>query len=305
MKGKITTAIALLFSATSFAQINMADSTVKTIAYWDKNEKQEYSITADKFKLKGADTISRENIKYEIQITVLDSTANSYTIEWFYKNFSINTDNAFKKKIASITQDMKVVFKTDEVGGFVEVVNWKEVRDYIKKMTDGIKNEFSDKPEMVKIINHIAATFSTKESIESVSTKDIRQFHTFHGSQYKLSEVLKGQQKVPNIYGTEPFDSYSSLYLDEINDKDNNYILRASQSIDEKQLLDATFNYLTKLAQSMKVDPPKREDIKEMKNETLTSSRIHGSGWVIYSVQTTTVTADNSTNIEERVIEIK
>ena len=46
-------------------------------------------------------------------------------------------------------------------------------------------------------------------------------------------------------------------------------------------------------------------EIKELKNETVTASRIQGTGWVIYSVQTITVTAENITNIEERIIEIK
>jgi len=41
------------------------------------------------------------------------------------------------------------------------------------------------------------------------------------------------------------------------------------------------------------------------KNETLTASMIQGTGWVIYSVQTTTVTLDNITNIEERIIQLK
>jgi hypothetical protein len=47
-----------------------------------------------------------------------------------------------------------------------------------------------------------------------------------------------------------------------------------------------------------------RKDIKDIANQTDLASRIHGSGWVIYSIQTKTVTADNSTNIEETIIEI-
>ena len=50
---------------------------------------------------------------------------------------------------------------------------------------------------------------------------------------------------------------------------------------------------------------PKREDLDNFTNETLVASRIHESGWVIYSILTKTVTVDGSSNIEERIIEIK
>jgi hypothetical protein len=81
--------------------------------------------------------------------------------------------------------------------------------------------------------------------------------------------------------------------------------MRATQEVNKEQLTNATFDYLTKMANIMKIKSPKREDLKDLKNETLTASRIHGTGWIVYSVQTTTVTSDNLTNIEERIIELK
>jgi hypothetical protein len=287
------------------AQINMEDSTVQAIGYWDKNEKQSYSVTTDKFKLKGTDTTSKESMKYEVDITILDSTAKTYTIEWFYKNFSMETDNELIKKIMSIAQDMKVIIKTDENGAFTEVVNWKEVRDYIRKATDKMKEETKDIPKMEAIINQLEATYSTKEAIESAAIKDIQQFYTFHGAKYKLGETLEGKIKVPNIFGGEPFDCDFSLSLDEINEEDNNYIMLATQTVDKEQLIHATNEYLVALSKKLKIDPPKKEDLKDLQNETTTASRIHGSGWIVYSVQTQTVTSDNLTNVEECAIEIK
>jgi hypothetical protein len=204
-----------------------------------------------------------------------------------------------------ITKEMKVIFKTDELGAFVEVVNWKEIKDYIQKATASLRKDFKEIPEMDKVLKQIEATYSTKEAIESASIKDIQQFHTFHGAKYKLGEIIEGQLKVPNLFGTEPFDSDFTVYLDEINEEDNNFIMRATQEVNKEQLTNATFDYLTKMSKNMKVEPPRREDLKDLMNETLTASRIHGTGWIVYSVQTTTVASDNVTNIEERVIEIK
>lgn len=55
----------------------------------------------------------------------------------------------------------------------------------------------------------------------------------------------------------------------------------------------------------MKVAPPKRKELIDLKNETLTASRMHGTGWGDYSVQTSTITSENVTKIEERILEIK
>lgn len=305
MTKKLLTVLFLATGATTFGQINMADSTAQVITYWEKGEKQNYTVITEKIKLKGTDTTSRELTTYDVEITVLNQTDKSYTVQWLYKNIKTNSTNPTIQKLMNVTKDMKVVFKTDELGAFVEVINWKEVKDYIQKATTTLRKDFKDIPEMDKILKKIEATYSTKEAIESASIKDIQQFHTFHGAKYKLGEVLEGKLKVPNLYGAEPFDSDFTVYLDEINEEDNNFIMRATQEVDKEQLTNATFTYLTTMAKNMKVNPPKREDLKDLKNETLTASRMHGTGWVVYSVQTTTVTSDNMTNIEERIIELK
>lgn len=305
MKKRLLTIIFLLASLTSFGQINMSDSTAQVITYWDKGEKQNYTVTNEKIKIKGVDTTTRDITSYDVEITVLDSSEKSYTIEWLYKNITTNNENPIIQKIMNITKEMKVVYNTDEFGTFVEVVNWKEIKNYIQKASSTLRKDYKDIPEMDKVIKQFEKTYTTKEAIESASIMDIQQFHTFHGAKYKLGEVLEGKLKVPNLYGTEPFDSDFSVYLDEINEEDNNYIIRAIQEVNKEQLTEATFNYLTTMAKNMKLDLPTREDLKDLGNETLTASRIHGTGWVVYSVQTTTVTTDNLTNIEERIIEIK
>jgi len=232
LKKRILTILVFLTTGIMvFGQINMADSTVQVITYWDKGEKQNYIVSEEKIKIKGTDTISKELITYDVEITVLNETDKSYTIQWLYKNIQTNSTDPTLQKIMNITKDMKVIFKTDELGAFIEVVNWKEIRDFIQKATKTLRKDFKAIPEMDKFIKQVEATFSTKEAIESASIKEIQQFHTFHGAKYKLGEFLEAEQKGPNIYGTEPFDIDLTVYLDEINEEDNNYIMRASQEV--------------------------------------------------------------------------
>ena len=297
--------LAILLCAGASGQINMNDSTAQVIGYWDMNEKQSYIVTQEKFKIKDSDTTSREFYKYAVDMTIVDSTANSYVIDWFYKDYEIQSDNELMQKLASITEDMTVRVRTNELGTFQEVINWKEVRDYILKGTKLLKEETKTIPNMDKFIKQLEGMYSTKESIELGTVKEIQQFYTFHGAKYKFGQEHNADMKVANLYGGEPFDTKVTVWLDELNQNDNNFIIRMQQTVDSEQLTNATFDYLVKMSETMKVPTPKKDEIPPLTNNTWTASRIHGTGWVIYSIETKETKAEGNTNIEERIIEIQ
>ena len=303
MKKHILTAFFLLIGFFAFGQINMADSTVQVITYWEEGETQYYTITKKQIQLKGIDTISVEKASYDVEITVLKETDDSYTIQWQYKN--LYSPNPITQKLLDLTSNTKIIYKTDEMGVFIEVENWEEIKNHMEEKANVLKEELKITPEISKAIYHIAESFTTKEAIESVVLKEIQQFHAFHGGKYKLGEILEEQTKVPNIYGNEPFDCYATTCLYEINEENNSSILRATTEIDAEQLLNATLGYLVKIAESINIEYPKREDIGGLKNEMHITSEIHESGWVIFSIRTATVTSDSITNIEELIIEIQ
>lgn len=301
IKNKIITAFFLTIGIAAFGQINMADSSVQVITYWSKGEKQNYTITENKIKIDGNDTVSQEMTTYDVEITVLKETSNSYTVQWLYKNTKTNNPNPIMQKYMRGDKETKIIFKINELGKFMEVLNWKEMQKDIQKVIKKLRKEFASIPEMSKIITQIGEIFSTKEAIESTSIKEIQQFHSFHGAKYTLGEIIQSEIKVPNIYGTEPFDADVTISLDEINEEENNFILRVTQTVNQKQLINAVVDYLTNVTKL----PFKREELNELKNEIQTASLIHGTGWVVYSIQTVTVNVDKTTNIEERIIDMK
>jgi hypothetical protein len=126
-EGKLLACLLLMFSAIgSFAQIDMNDSTVQAIGYWDRNETYSYLVTSTKYKVTKDDTTARETLKYDLDITIKDSTANSYTIEWAYKNLQHSSTNELVRKLAAVSENIRVVIKTNEMGAFEEVVNWQD-----------------------------------------------------------------------------------------------------------------------------------------------------------------------------------
>lgn len=295
----------ILWIFNASGQINRNDSTVQVVGYWDHHEKQTYHVSQEKLKIKDADTTSREMFKYVVDIKIADSTATSYTIDWFYHDYDIQTKNEIEKKLLSLVEDMTVTIKTDELGTFNEVVNWKDIRDYIFKAADLLKKETKEIPNMDKIITQIKEMYSTKESIEAAAINEIQQFYSFHGGKYKLGQENTVDIQLPNLMGGKPFDGKVTSWLDEINPDDNNSVLRTTQVVDSEQLTKTTFDYLSKMAETMQTTVPKWEEFPSLKNEVRVASRVHGSGWIIYSVQTKEVTAEGYTHIDETIIEIQ
>jgi uncharacterized protein YbaA (DUF1428 family) len=295
----------IVLGGSVIGQINMADSTVQVIGYWDLHEKESYSITEEKYKVQNSDTINRISTKYKVDVTIIDSTANSYSIEWRYYDYETSLDNTILQRIAKLGESMQVVIRTDEYGTFKEVANYKEIVTHVNDLAEQLRNEFAKEPQIDKIVEQIRSVFSSKEIVEAMAVKEIKQFYSFHGGIYELGEEYTAQMKITNATGGDPFDAEVTVMLDEIDGEQDDYVMRSWINVDSKQLTDATYEYMEKLASAKAGDFPTRESFPELNHETRMASLIHGpSGWVIYSIETKEVSSEGIVNVEERVIDL-
>lgn len=300
--------ILLLLAFTSFqllsSQINVKDSSFQAIGYWDLNETQKYKITHSKYKVVGIDSTLTTKIEYDLNIKITDSTAKSYTIEWEYLNFKTNLKNPFISKMLGINEFKKIVFKTDEMGSFQEIVNSEELEKGYKKSMALLKKEFSgfDK-EASPMLKQLEALYANKASIENGATKDIKQFYNFHGGAYTLNEVLEGDLKVDNLFGGEPFDAKVYVELTDIYNEDEYVILMMEQYVDKQQLSDVIVDVGQSLT-NKKISEDLKKDIENIEHSIILTSSIHSSGWPLYSMQVTEVNIKNKKEVEIREIEI-
>ena len=283
----------------------MADSSAQIIGYWSIGDTQSFDASYEKYKVKDQDTTSRIMIKYEIDITIKDSTENSYVIEWYYKNYDVDTDSDLVQKISKAAEDISVMIKTDEFGAIQEVMNWEEVRDYMAKAMKSLRKQLKKLPGADQIIDQSMAIYNSKEAIEANAIKDAVQFYTFHGARYVLNEEVTGQMQFVNNFGGEPFDVDASLSLDELNEENDNCVIRMYQVVDSEQLTKATYEYLANLG-TLGDQMPDISTLPELTNEIWTASRIHGgTGWTTYSIETKEIASEGTINVEERIIQIK
>lgn len=290
-----------MFISSAFAQINMEDSTAQVVAYWSIGDKQEYSISLQKTKLEGADTVENTLTTYDVVITVVDSASSYYLIEWHYKNYRVNSSNALENEIASLSEDIKVLIETDEFGAILGVKNWKEVGNYIRKSTQKLRQGYGEQDQMQQVLAQLEQTFTSQQGVEAAAILDARQFHNYHGGRYTLGQPVTATMQVPNMLDqTKSLDCEITVLLDEIDLEEGNFIIRSTQEVNSAQLTEMTFAYLKSLS-----PVPSIEEMVAVTNITTAASRIHESGWIIYSIQTKVVEAQQSATIEERIIEIK
>ena len=283
----------------------MSDSLVQTVGYWDRGEKQTYRITVDKYRVSGTDTSGREKMQYMADITVTDSAADGYTLEWHIHDHQVTARNPVVVKLLSLSDGLRIRFRTNELGVYRGLTNSDEVRDHQLKGLPLIRKQFKGTQNLETLIAPVEASIRNREATETVITRDIRQFLMFHGAQYRLGREITSAILLPNNYGGKPFDGQVTLVLDEINREGSNYILRSTEAVDRKQLLEATFGFLSAAAMQAGTPAPKREDLADLRMDIETGARLHNSGWVLYSFQVKTVSSGTSVSVEEVVMEIR
>ena len=293
----------LLFAATISAQINPADSTVQVVTYWDKKEAHTYNMTYEKIKVKGTDSIVNQKVSYTVDIKVVDSTAKSYTIEWKYRDYVLNgadqkrLEETGASKILGLFQGQEVRFKTDENGSFTELLNWREIKkrqeESIKLLVKGAK--------LPKEIKNVLDKLNSKETIQNYVLKDVMQFHNFYGIALSLGKPVE-QQLDAGTALTGPLKSETSLFLEEIDFENREYIVKFLQSFEGEDLNKVLGTVLGELFP----DLASKADMSKIKLDSMDDyygALMHDTGWPVSSYYERVIRIGENQSVERRTIE--
>jgi hypothetical protein len=304
LKNYLTLLLLLGFACDSSAQIDMSDTTAAVIAFWHLNETQTYKVSNLINTTEEDKVIASETVLYDLSIKIIDSTEAGYLLEWTRTNYDVNTENDFDIVLLKIAEDIPFWITTDEYGSSVQVLNWEDVGNEIKKRVDILKEAHKDFPERIKKLNKLIRQSGSKESVEMNLIPDVLQFLAFHGAKYKFDERIDMQIKVPNNFGGDPLDANTALIMDQVNMQQGTIIIRSSQRINPRQLTAVTYDYLASL-NMIGAELPPFEEFPIITKLIWGGSEIHvNSGWIIYSVETKQTNNDKMVTVEERTIEL-
>lgn len=270
MNKYLTLIFYLVFTLSLSSQI---DSTkVSFIAYWSKGDSYNFKVKKIKKRWKNRKLTKSDSIQYIANFKVLDSTAKTYTIQWSYKNNLINT---YKKNLNKIYQDKKVVseiikkydvtkiiYKTNEYGEFLDIINWQEISDLMSKMLGELEKSIQiRKPEKLKEVEKamkpLAKIYSSKDGIEQLILYELQFFHFPFGSEYDVNVPLKYEQELPNMVGGEPFKGKAKLSIKEVNFDDLYCVLKEEVVVNPND----TKRQVIMLLKKMGLDRSKTEEI--------------------------------------------
>jgi len=312
MKKYLLLALFYFCGLSAFSQINLQDSTVQTIAYWDLNEKNTYQFLMESFEIAGNDTTTNSSISYKVDMSIVDSTETGYEFVWKYYDFEfeINREDSlyyeFSKKMLSISSGSKVQIKTNEYGVFQEVTNWEEIQSFYKSASDTLKSMFSNIPQINAVIDQTFGIYMTKNSIESQSILDVYQFLNFHGASYKLGEEVSATIKTNNVLGKDRLERNITVLLDEIFAEDNDYRIISYSEADPDQLkaeLKLVFEKMLPNASEPEIQNL-MDQTGDLTNTIENVSIIHGWGWPIYSREERITSSAQKTKVEVRTLEL-
>ncbi|MEJ1223965.1 hypothetical protein [Sediminicola sp. 1XM1-17] len=239
--------LALIFSTPIYSQIN--SSKVAFVSYWSIGDSYDFNVSKIKQKWKDGNLTKDEHQNYIANFTVLDSTDKSYTINWSYEVDLGSTYKIPEKLVEKFSKYKlnKIIYKTTELGEFIEILNWKEVGDIMNNMFDDLitfQGEENGKQidALKTAMQPLKQIYSSKQGIEQLVVKELQYFHQLMGLEYDISEPIIYEESLPNMFGGNPIKAQAKLYFENV---------------------DFTESYCT-VKQELSMDP---EDTKELLNQ--------------------------------------
>ena len=252
--------ISLSININSYSQI---DSTkVSFVSYWSMNDSFDFKITKIQKSWVNDKLTKNDSTYYIANFKVIDSTLNSYKIEWKYKNPLIDIFrnkmeeyNESQETIDSILKNYNIssiVYKTNEIGEFLGVENWKELSNLTVALISAFeKNSFLDNPtkkkEFREMLIPLTEIYSSKEGIEQIILSELQFFHYPFGYEYDTAKPLEYDIEFDNIVGEGTIKGTTKLSVENVDFENYFCTLVEKTSINENDAKKAVLELLLKM----------------------------------------------------------
>ena len=266
---------------TGFAQNVATDTSAPVVAYWRLGDKKNLTIKKTVEQTQDGKPTKSSNNTYEVSLRVIDSTKENYTVEWIYKDGGSEIGkNPSLKDFNSLLTNLKIVYKTDEVGSFEELVNYDEIRRFLNQAIDLIVKQSKDTVGMRAVVQQLNQVFSTREGIEQLVLRDITLYHAVYGVEYSVHPTVT-ETTLPNFLGGDPWPATVSMKLAQPQPKQNSVQVIIDQEIDQVKAA----AIIKQLAQKMAAATGKEVSEKDLPSYLMIKDHsefdvILSSGWI-------------------------
>ncbi len=277
-------------------QNKVTDTSATIVGYWQKGDYARLSLMQTKERYKNGKLNSSGSSNSLIDFLVTDATENSYTINWKYVSIDLGgpPSSPLIEKLLKVIQGVTVVYQTDEMGTFKELLNWKEIQKIVYDAVDSVGWQVN-KDEMNAILSQLKNVYASKESIEQIVIRDVQLFHSLYGGDYVLKQKLVADTELPNFLGGEPFPAILTIEMTELKPRENFCKVQILQSINKEKATKLISDFIEKLSAGKSKETVMPvigiSDFNEFEVEL-------NKGWVMRAFYKRIVEAENTKNIE-------
>ncbi len=222
------------------------DSTASCITNWRLGDTKTYSIVHEKNAVHSDGNSSSFKIAYEAWVTVIDSTAKGYTVKWV---FHLPKQTAILPALSDslpVYNGMSMIFRITNVGGFIELINWEEVRDvYVRMLELSLPKKIDS--SAVAAIQASKSLFNTKEMVESSLIKEIQLFHVPYGYKFSTVEAI-GKMEIANPLGRRVSPAIQTSKVTELDPKKDEFTLTFDLRVDKGNVKGVIDSLLKKMS---------------------------------------------------------
>lgn len=292
----------------------LSPAKVTTISYWNKGESVKYKVKTSTQSFKGDGDKPKENIgiEYTFDLKVTDSTENAYVLEMKYGKFipigKRKQKDAIFDKLSSLQEDMKIIYRTNELGVFDTVLNLPELKEQLLgkllKYKEILLEKIKD-PENRKIyadaFDEVRENLQDIENIEALFLTDIMPLHGYAGLQMELSKAIDIELDYPCI-GDFVLKGTGKLTLNSIVKAADECSFISNEKPDPAELK----AYVKMISGIFFMGEKKRPEISELSISMNTKNKLKmelSTGWMKKVITSSTVTVkDHKTSWKKTTV---
>jgi hypothetical protein len=259
----------LLTNCAACLSAEKADSNeISLIPMWEKGEKRAYQVIKTREQNKSPE---KSTSRTTVEIQVLEENDSGYKMQWKWGKVTfddaVQASNPIVQKFAKLQEGLTIKFRIDEAARIEEVENWEELRDYLLKGLDIIKDEcraIMPEDELLKMTNQMRSMFTSKDQIRIFCIGDIQLYMAAIGQELDPSKPFEYEDKIANPFGGEPLPTKGKFFLKAGDEKSGNVVVIWEQVFDSDKALKAIAEGMGKM--TPEPENARREMLSQLKD---------------------------------------
>ena len=245
------------------------------VAYWSAGDVYEFRVEKINNQWKNGEHTKMDTTSYDVRFEVLDSTETSYRIQWNYE-MDLGGMSLPQKMARKILDDaeLEVIYKTNELGEFLEVENWEEIAEHMKEFYDKVISIVSfsngmDKDSVAMALIPKTQMFESQAGVEQGFLKELQYFHFPMGIEFDSESVLQYEDELPSLVGSGSIRADCRIRVDSFDIEQDYVVLSHEMQLyqeDTKEMLAALFEKMNILDQT-KLNSLVEESIYQINDE--------------------------------------